>query len=174
MFTKHLQNLICKEWIQEGEWVKTLETGRAQSGGSSILGGAGHWEEQPHVRATRSPRSQPPLTGQPVPCGSGKLRACECAVVCFELLKMLSALGGSTVPLRHGLKGNSSSAWNMAATQIGLQTSLGTCGLSSEALSWRMSAKSPSGTWRKGEGKGERREKEQGHLQVLSLGAGKP
>ncbi|EDL34615.1 mCG1042014 [Mus musculus] len=75
MFTKHLQNLICKEWIQEGEWVKTLETGRAQSGGSSILGGAGHWEEQPHVRATRSPRSQPPLTGQPVPCGSGKLRA---------------------------------------------------------------------------------------------------
>lgn len=47
----------------------------------------------------------------------------------------------------------------MAATQIGLQTSLGTCGLSSEALSWRLSAKSPSGTWRKGEGKGEKRER---------------
>lgn len=123
------------------------------------------------LRATQSSHSQPPLTRQPVPCGPGKLRACECGVVCFELSKLLLALRGSTVPLLNGLKGNSSSVWDMAATHIGLHTSLGhgcdsdrsthlwACGPSSEALSWRLSAKSPSGTWRKGEGKGERRER---------------
>lgn len=48
------------------------------------------------------------------------------------------------------------------------QASLGTCGLSREAFSWRLSAKSPSETQREGKGEGrQERKREQGHLQVL-------
>lgn len=45
-------------------------------------------------RATHSCHTQSPLTRQPVPCGLGKLKPCECTPVSFELLEMRSALRG--------------------------------------------------------------------------------
>lgn len=63
--------------------------------------------------------------------------------------------GAKTVPLLNQLKKSRSSEWDggVAAIQIVLQTSLGSCGLLSEAFSWQLSAKSPSETQRKRERK---------------------
>lgn len=71
-------------------------------GGSSMLGRCwalgkqlselhGHFTVSPHKAASA--------------LGLGKLRACERGAVRCELLKMLSALRGYTVPLLNGLRG---------------------------------------------------------------------
>lgn len=92
------------------------------------------------------------LTQTTGPQGGGLLSGVNpvrvCAGMCFELLKMHSTLWGHNGATSLSTLKEYIFKWGVgvAAVQIVLQTSLGCCGLLSEAFSWRLSVKSPSET----------------------------